>query len=747
MAIDDHTPAGDSEPANAWAPIAFGVLQRLPQAVQELNDRWHIVRKRGCRTQDLQELRRLTHALVGTLTGTPLTRSFNVLRRVDDRLRFFANTQTQPLNTDQETLGSLIASLRTSVSQEILTHVAVTAPAAPAGGAPGVGPEGAPNSDSDRGLNILPQPLLYVFDKNPSDGRVLAPQLALHGFTVEVFTATEALRQAIAARPPQVLLVDMSDGCDPADFASLATLKPMVHPPLPMAFILGRGDTQARLHALRAGCDTCFAAPVPLAPLVARLRAFMDREPTPAHRVLMLDPDRSLLERHAGFLRKAGCEVRTTTDALALLDMAFGFQPEVIVLDPHMPEADGAELRWLLQQEESFLHLPLVFLSADPGSQEGPAPTAGAPANGIGVTDILAKPVTEARLVDLVRTRAQQFRCLASKAQLVQALREERAAAGLVDPGPGGADATPRGRPLHTPPELERGVAEAAELETPVVEAPVIEVAPAENSEVETPVVRPLTEAERQEWIQRISRAVADQRLFLVYQPIASVEAADPTERYEVLLRIRDPDGTVILPGAFIDMAERVGVAHLLDRWVISHGLEVLAVRQQTHPATAFFLKLSAGSIQNADFVDWLAKNPGRANLRLGTCVLELDEADVMSHPAEASALIEHLRTLGIPVVLEHFGAHSNAVALLPDLKPDYVKVHHDLTQHLHSSSQQRERLQHLLQQAHHHKIRTMAAYIEDANGLALLWQSGVDFIQGNFLNPPGDHLGQQLNI
>jgi multidomain signaling protein FimX len=125
--------------------------------------------------------------------------------------------------------------------------------------------------------------------------------------------------------------------------------------------------------------------------------------------------------------------------------------------------------------------------------------------------------------------------------------------------------------------------------------------------------------------------------------------------------------------------------------------------------------------------------------------VLELRESDVRTHSDRVRNLIEGLHALGVPVAMEHFGVAADSVRLLRELKPSYIKVDRSLTDDLCARSEQRDRLQQLVSQAKSHHVQTMAGYVEDAGGLAVLWQSGVVLVQGHFLDHPGPEIRDTL--
>lgn len=668
-------------------------LLLLPQQVAELNERWHIVRRRGCLMNDLVELRRLSHMLVNVLTGTGMERAFNGIRRVDERLRHHVNTQVRPPTVEQETIGALIAGLRSIVAEELHEQSAAKAPAA-----------SIPEQGS--APETLPSPLVYVVEPDGPPSDDLALQLAAHGFATQGFAKVEVLLDAVLKRPPQALVVRVSRSSDPAWFETIRILKRTAQPPMPLAFVLPCRDVHARLQALRAGCDACFSEPVRVPGLAVRLHQLIGTHQL-SPRVLILEPDSALLQLYAGILRKAGCEVCSTEDPLNIVDLALDFKPEVILLDPHMPEADGCELCWLLHQEEALLEIPVVFLSAesDVTRHERAIDTCA--------LDLLVEPVSADDLVERVRNRSLHFRRISSKG-FAPSRRDGTTDLVRAEVGDG-----------HTLIEEESARSEAAQQQD------------GNRALCNAPQVQSLDDEQRRHWSRLIHSAVTEKRLFLVYQAITSVVTTDRMERHEVLLRMTDREGETIPPGTFFASAKQLGLSRLLDRWVVGEALAVLAERQKNRPETSFFIKLSEGSILDDGFVAWFGRTLRSVLVHPHSCVLEFRESDALTHPDHVRNLIDALHALDVDVAMEHFGLAVDGVRLLRELKPDYMKVDRSLIHELSTRPEQCGRLQELFRQARYHGVKTMAGYVEDPGDLMVLWQSGVVLVQGNFLNHP----------
>ena len=110
-----------------------------------------------------------------------------------------------------------------------------------------------------------------------------------------------------------------------------------------------------------------------------------------------------------------------------------------------------------------------------------------------------------------------------------------------------------------------------------------------------------------------------------------------------------------------------------------------------------------------------------------------------MQHVRQTQELAHQMRKLGFRFALEHFGVGRDPVKLLNDIEVDFIKIDGSMMQGLSTSNSQQQRVKGLVEAAKSKKIETVAERVEDANTMAVLWQLGIEFIQGYFVNAPED--------
>lgn len=239
-----------------------------------------------------------------------------------------------------------------------------------------------------------------------------------------------------------------------------------------------------------------------------------------------------------------------------------------------------------------------------------------------------------------------------------------------------------------------------------------------------------------QEWVQTIRDALDADRLSLVFQPIASLHG-DAGEKYETLIRMHDADGTEVPPSRFIPVAEQSNLIAEVDRWVIGRAIAVLADRRGAGHDTVLFVKVSGKSLADDTLLPWISERLKQARLQGDSLVFELSEANAVTHLKNAKAFVAGLRELRCDFCLEHFGNGVNSFQLLKHLPASYLKIDGSLMHNLASSQESQNIVKSITEMAHAKGKTTIAEFVEDANSLAVLWQTGVNYIQGHFLQEP----------
>jgi diguanylate cyclase (GGDEF)-like protein/PAS domain S-box-containing protein len=235
-------------------------------------------------------------------------------------------------------------------------------------------------------------------------------------------------------------------------------------------------------------------------------------------------------------------------------------------------------------------------------------------------------------------------------------------------------------------------------------------------------------------WVKHIKSALMENRFRLVQQPIASLLGEDKG-MFDVLVRMLDEQGTEVLPAEFIAAAERNDLMKNIDRWVIGASMSFAANRK----ASCIFVRVSKDTVLDKSLLGWLDTQLKSLKIEAKRICIQVTEDLANQYVRQTKELAENLRKLGFRFALEHFGTGRDPLKLLADIDMDFIKIDGSLMQGLSTNQLQQQRVKGLVEASKRRGIETVAERVEDANTMAVLWQLGIEFIQGYFVNAPED--------
>jgi EAL domain-containing protein (putative c-di-GMP-specific phosphodiesterase class I) len=217
-----------------------------------------------------------------------------------------------------------------------------------------------------------------------------------------------------------------------------------------------------------------------------------------------------------------------------------------------------------------------------------------------------------------------------------------------------------------------------------------------------------------------------------VQQPVASLQGDDP-KMFDVLVRMLDPQGKEVLPSEFMAAAERNDLLKNIDRWVVGASLSFAAQRKPG----CLFVRLSKETAKDATFVDWLDNHVRASRADPQRLCFQVTEQAAAQYLTQIQALSAALRKRGFRFALEGFGSGRDPEGMLESIAVDFVKIDGAIVQGLTGDAQLQQRVRQLVEGATRKQVQTIAERVEDANTMAVLWQIGVQYIQGYFVNEP----------
>jgi len=233
-------------------------------------------------------------------------------------------------------------------------------------------------------------------------------------------------------------------------------------------------------------------------------------------------------------------------------------------------------------------------------------------------------------------------------------------------------------------------------------------------------------------WVKHIKSALMENRFRLVQQPVASLRGDDPG-MFDVLVRMIDAQGKEVLPGEFMAAAERNDLMRNIDRWVVGASLSFAAQRKPG----CLFVRLSKDTLKDPSFLDWLDNHVRTSRADPQRICFQAPEQVTAQHLTQSQALATALRQRGFRFAIEGFGSGRDPHGFFAAMPVDFVKIDGALVQGLTRDPEVQMKVRALVEAANRRKVDTIAERVEDANTMAVLWQLGVQYIQGYFVHAP----------
>ncbi len=257
-----------------------------------------------------------------------------------------------------------------------------------------------------------------------------------------------------------------------------------------------------------------------------------------------------------------------------------------------------------------------------------------------------------------------------------------------------------------------------------------------------------LTEDEREErdMIAEVQQALDNDRFRLLFQPIISLRGSEE-EYYEVLLRLVSEDGEEVSPSRFLETAENMGVSIKIDRWVILESIKMLAEHRSKGNHTRLIINLSRDSLCDESLLPWLGVAFKAAKLPPDTIVFQVTEVDVTNHLNAAKAFVNGLKKMKTHLSISGFGCALNPFNTLKHVDATMIKVDGSFTLDIQNNNENPEALTNLVEKLHEAEKITLIPFVENASVLSTLWQAGVHYIQGHYLQEPSETMSYDFNM
>ncbi len=240
------------------------------------------------------------------------------------------------------------------------------------------------------------------------------------------------------------------------------------------------------------------------------------------------------------------------------------------------------------------------------------------------------------------------------------------------------------------------------------------------------------------QWLPRIQLAMAEKRLCLYFQPILSVSNKNMlVEHGEILLRLQDEQGKLILPGSFLPSAERYDQMLMIDRWVMEQSLKLLKCHSHSRAKVMYAINLSAQSLGDENFLNFVIDKIKAYKINPSYLCFEITENVALADLKHVVRFISTLKGFGCRFSMDDFGNGLSSFGYLKDIPLDYLKIDGRLVKDMVSDPVDHAMVESIHNIGHVMGLMTVAEWVENTETMKQLKEMGVDYAQGFWLAKP----------
>jgi diguanylate cyclase (GGDEF)-like protein len=239
--------------------------------------------------------------------------------------------------------------------------------------------------------------------------------------------------------------------------------------------------------------------------------------------------------------------------------------------------------------------------------------------------------------------------------------------------------------------------------------------------------------------VAQIQQTLDSDGFVLMAQPITSLTRGSDAPRYEILLRMRDEEGSAVPSSALFSAAERYQLMPQVDRWVVSKTIASLS----RHPdvvreaGALFSVNLSGQSLSDDDILQFIQQEIREGGLPATSLGFEVTESAAVSNLAKAQQFINSLREHGCSIALDDFGAGLSSFAYLKNFAVDTLKIDGSFIRDISNNRISESMVAAITQVAKVMELETVAEYVENEKTRRLVAQLGVHYAQGHAIGKP----------
>jgi diguanylate cyclase (GGDEF)-like protein len=245
--------------------------------------------------------------------------------------------------------------------------------------------------------------------------------------------------------------------------------------------------------------------------------------------------------------------------------------------------------------------------------------------------------------------------------------------------------------------------------------------------------------------IELIQDALDNDKFKLLFQPIISLRG-EGDEHYEAFIRMINEEGEEISPYDFLPPSGPSNMASKVDKWVILQTIKHLSAHRSKGHETKLFINLTSETLQDQTFTSWLNVALKAARLPGDSLIFQVSENSAITYLKQAKEFAKGIATLHCKMSINQFGHALKPFNLLKHLNPEYIKLEGSFTQDMQKGEETREQAKEMIQTLQSMGKLTIVPLVESAALLSTLWQAGVNYIQGYYLQAPSTEMNYDFN-
>lgn len=232
-------------------------------------------------------------------------------------------------------------------------------------------------------------------------------------------------------------------------------------------------------------------------------------------------------------------------------------------------------------------------------------------------------------------------------------------------------------------------------------------------------------------------QALDKNQLCLYYQPIFEANT-HKLLKTEALLRWKHPNGTLLLPQYFLQIAEKSGLILEIGEWVLREVCRQISIwKSQGIENISVAINISGTQVKKQNF-EKLIKNFTQEYQIDPSCLeLEFTENVLIEHTQRFTLIMHDLKKLGIKLVIDDFGTYYSSLSYLSNFQVDIIKIDRSFIYKIEQNEANRKLIVAIIAMVHSLNYQVIAEGVESEEQLKFLEEAGVDAIQGFYLSIP----------